>query len=368
MRTVARVAVKNYGGAGKNIRRAIELLGGPGEFAARGERILVKPNLLSPSRVEKAVTTHPLVVEAVLEILSDIGAKAFVGDSPGFGGAKLAAKVSGISEVLKRHGVPLVDLGASGVNTVSGDVFKNIELSREALEADRIWNLPKWKTHSMMGLTLGVKNLYGLVPGTKKVAGHMKVGKDVDAFGLMMLDLWKIFRPTITILDGITAMEGPGPGSGRPIDRGLILASRDAPSLDWEAARLSGFTPGMVPTVDMSIKKGILDVSAIKITGDMADPMRFEPAPGSPSDFSIVPGPIKRLARKILSPAPSFNRDPCVECGVCVEACPSFALTLARPPSVDVKKCIRCYCCQELCPHGAVTIGRPFAFFARGKK
>ncbi len=357
MTRVAVVAAPDYAGAAHAVRRALDLLGGPERFADRGETVLVKPNLLAPRKAETAVTTHPAVVDAVLGILADLGARAVVADSPGLGTARRAAQVSGVAAVCRRHGVEVVDLADGPVAVAHGRVYKAVSVSARVLEADRVWNLAKWKTHTMMGLTLGVKNLFGCVPGRRKVRLHFRAGRTPETFAQHLLDLEGVIRPAVTLLDGIVAMEGPGPGRGRPIDRGLVLASPDAPALDWVAARLSGFRPDDVPTVAVSRRTGRISPDRIRVVGDPAAPVRFRPAPGSPCDWRL-PAPLRSLARALTAPLPRFDADTCTGCGVCVEGCPAQALAPGAPPRFSPRQCIRCYCCQELCPTGAAWVPR----------
>ncbi|MBI5016478.1 MAG: DUF362 domain-containing protein [Deltaproteobacteria bacterium] len=355
MTVVARVVCPDYDRVDDALRRALEFLGDQGPFAAPGEPVLLKPNLLAPYPAAAAVTTHPAVLDALLSAACDLGARPVVADSPGFGSAERVARVSGILAVCRRHGAPLLDLGVGEVRRASGRTYRDLELAREALEARWLWNLPKWKTHTMMGLTLGVKNLYGCVPGKRKVAGHFRAGRSVDSFARSLLDLWDLLKPALTVLDGVVAMEGAGPSRGRPIVRGLLLASSDAPALDWEAARLSGFDPRDVPTVRLCLAQGRVRPERVEVCGDPAEPLRFEPAAGSPCDFSL-PGPLKRLLAGVLSPAPRFDARLCTGCAACCEACPAGALTPGAPPEFSQERCVRCYCCQELCPSGAVRV------------
>ncbi len=356
---VVRVACPDYRDAGDAFRRCLELLtgAGAGPFAAPGEPVLLKPNLLAPHPPEAAVTTHPAVVEAALAAAADLGAKAVVADSPGLGSAQRVARAAGIAEACRRHGVPLVDLGRGEAAEVAGATFRGLTVAREALEARWLWNLPKWKTHTMMGLTLGVKNLYGCVPGKRKIAEHFRAGRDRGAFARLLLDLETLLQPTLTVLDGVVAMEGPGPSRGRPVPRGLLLASPDAAALDAEAARLSGFAPGAVPTVQASLDTGRLAPARVRVLGDPAEVRRLAPAPGSPADW-VAPRLIKRLVRGAVSPAPRFATATCTGCGVCRQACPAHALGPGTPPELAEGACIRCYCCQELCPSGAVDVSR----------
>jgi ferredoxin len=140
------------------------------------------------------------------------------------------------------------------------------------------------------------------------------------------------------------------------VERSLILASSDAPALDLVACKLSGFSQRTVPTVKNSVARRLVDPKKIEVVGDEAKVMKFRPAPGSPTDFAVIPRPVRAMLRSTLSPVPKFNTEFCVGCHVCVRACPVDSLTHTTPPRVIKRDCIRCYCCQELCPHAAVAV------------
>ncbi|TLN24880.1 DUF362 domain-containing protein [bacterium] len=360
MSVVSRAAARDYSQASEAVRKAVDLLGGAGRFASWGEEVIIKANMLSAHAPEDAVTTHPAVVEALIELAMEAGARPVVADSPGIGSAARVAKKCGILEVCQRHGVELRDLGTGGVSVLHGKTFRNIELSREVVEGKRIWNAAKWKTHAMTGMTLGVKNLYGCVPGATKVVSHFRAGRDREAFAALLVDIYQLIKPSLTVLDGITAMEGPGPSQGTPIHRGLILASSDAHALDWEAVRLSSFSPDAVPTIAVALANGLFDPDSLEVLGDEAKVMKFKGAPGSHVSFGILPAPVKKFLKKVITPAPKFDKRLCNGCGTCSAACPSKAITNGTPARVKEPLCIRCYCCQELCPRGAVWIPKLF--------
>ncbi len=134
-----------------------------------------------------------------------------------------------------------------------GEPFKKIEIARDALEADVLINLPKLKTHSQMLLTLGVKNLFGCIVGFGKPQWHLRAGVDREVFATLLVRIYQAIRPKLTILDGILAMEGEGPGrGGQPKELGFLLGSADAVALDVAVCRLLGLGEDVLLTNKMA--------------------------------------------------------------------------------------------------------------------
>lgn len=346
----------------KSVAESIELLGGISSFIKRGEKVLLKPNLLSAKPIEKAVTTHPAIIESVIRLVKDAGAKPFIGDSPGIGSAGQVAAKSGIKEVADRYGVDIVNLSEGiPVENPKGKVFKRFDVSRAALEADAIINIPKLKTHAMMTMTLGVKNLFGCVPGKRKVSWHFEAGHDKLAFAKMLVELYQLLNPRLTVLDGIVGMEGDGPGSGTPREMGVIAASADAVAMDMIIGRMVGLEPGEVPTTEAAMELGIgeTDTEGVEVVGDAAG-MVFEdfklPETTEPRFVSWLPNFIKKHMDQALTSRPVVLYDLCKECSICVNACPPQAMQITDKLRIDYDHCIRCYCCHELCPEGAIDI------------
>ena len=177
---------------------SVELLGGMGSFVSPGERILLKPNLLAEKPAEAAVTTHPAVVEAVISLVKEAGATPVVGDSPGLGSATKNANRCGIGDVCRATGTEFVEFTeAVMVENPASHTFKRLEIAREVLDVDGIINLPKLKTHVQMNLTLGVKNLFGCVPGKRKPQWHLTAGIDSLHFAAMILDLYLYLKAQV---------------------------------------------------------------------------------------------------------------------------------------------------------------------------
>jgi uncharacterized protein (DUF362 family)/Pyruvate/2-oxoacid:ferredoxin oxidoreductase delta subunit len=343
----------------RGLRRAIDLIGGMGNFVRRGDRVLLKPNLLYGKAPEKAVTTHPFIVKGVIKIVLQEGGIPFIGDSPSIGSLSRAAEKSGIKRVADEMNCPLVEFEEPALpQEGEGKFFKQLEIDRAVWGADVIINLPKWKTHGMMLLTLGVKNLFGCIPGYKKVLSHLKAGDDPKIFARMLVDLYRAVQPSLTILDGVVGMEGNGPGSGDPIAIGLILAATDPLCLDQIVCDLLGIPRKTLLTNRVAFEQG-MGRDDIEVFGEKVEEVRlpeFKFPPPCPPDWNL-PGFLRRALKSALTSKPICKEETCESCDQCVGVCPAKALTRKTEGLVfDYGKCIRCFCCQEVCPAGAISI------------
>jgi uncharacterized protein (DUF362 family) len=213
-----------------------------------GSRVLLKPNLLSPARLEEAVLAHPLVVRAAVEYVLARKATPVVFDSPAMGSFEKILRDGCIRAALEGFDVTCRSFQAS--ETVDlGPHFGEVDLAREALEADVIINLPKLKTHGQMLLTLGVKNLFACVVGYRKPEWHTLAGIDKAMFARLLVLIARRIRPAFMILAGVLAIEGEGPGKGGvPRHIGILMGSREPLALDLSVCRMLGISPAMVPT------------------------------------------------------------------------------------------------------------------------
>ena len=234
----------------------LEPLGGMAAFVKPGNRVLLKPNLLTGSRPTKECTTRPELVRAVAEMVIAVGGNPFLGDSPAFGSAKGVAIANGLLPILAELNLPLVEFHGQRYQTVN-DNFNHLLLSKEAMSADVVINLPKVKSHLQLTLTLGVKNLFGCVPGKMKAWWHLEAGKDANKFGEMLVETARAINPTLTILDGIIGHEGNGPSAGEPRNLEILAASSNVFALDRAMLEILQVAPAQVPTVAASQRLGI---------------------------------------------------------------------------------------------------------------
>ncbi|WKZ33440.1 MAG: DUF362 domain-containing protein [Thermodesulfobacteriota bacterium] len=345
----------------KAVEDAVGLLGGIESFVRRGERILVKPNLLAAKPRDAAVTTHPEVVRAVLALVKEAGATPVIGDSPGFGSARAVAKKCGVLDIAEEMGVEIIELSTLVIaENPGGHTFRRLEVAKEAIECDGIVNLPKLKTHVQMYLTMAVKNLFGCVPGKLKPQWHLSAGVESRYFADMLLDLSLYLAPRLTVMDGVVAMQGNGPGSGEPRELGLIFAGRDCVKMDSTAASVLGASWRDVPILRAASKRG-LECRPERVAVSGEDPARlrirdFVFPPQSNVNFAAgFPGFLDRSLRKALTSRPHVDDKNCTLCGVCVGVCPAGVMEKTSRIEIEYDRCIRCYCCQELCPEGAIS-------------
>lgn len=234
----------------------LEPLGGMSAFVKKGDRVLLKPNLLTAGRVGKECITRPEIVYCVAQLVIEAGGKPFFGDSPAFGSARGVAEANGYLPLMEELNIPIVEFHGQRYETQS-KAFNHLRLSKEAMEADVVINLPKVKSHMQLTLTMGVKNLFGCVPGKMKAWWHMEAGKDEQRFGEMLVETARAINPDLTIADGIIGHEGNGPSGGEPRQLNVLGASADVFALDRSIVDMLNVDPALVPTVAASQRLGI---------------------------------------------------------------------------------------------------------------
>jgi len=218
---------------------------GPGWAA--GKSVLLKPNLVEPSREAPHINTHPLVVRAAAEVFRRLGAReVVVGEGQGHcRDAEYVLEQSGLGRVLDEAGLDFIDLNHDDVFSVPNAMkfthWKRLTLPAALRRADIVVSMPKMKTHHWAGVTLAMKNLFGVMPGVvygwpKNVLHHAGIPESI-------LDINAAVRPHLAIVDGIIGMEGDGPILGTPRKAGLLVMGTNLPAVDATTARLMGLDP-----------------------------------------------------------------------------------------------------------------------------
>jgi uncharacterized protein (DUF362 family)/NAD-dependent dihydropyrimidine dehydrogenase PreA subunit len=323
-----------------------------GDRIYKNIRVLIKPNLLSPAKPESAILTHPLIVRAVTEYVLEKGARPQIADSPAVGSFERVLKEGGYKD-----GFSALDAAFKPFRTTVkvdiGDPFGRIDIARRAVEADVVINLAKLKTHTQMLLTLGVKNLFGCIVGLKKPEWHLRSGVDRKMFARLLVQIYQAINPAITLVDGILALEGQGPGRrGTPRHLGVLVGSSSGLAADMAICQMLGIDPDKLSTNKAARELGVMD-DAIGFIGDIPNVSNFKLPQLGPLTFG--PKAFQKFMRQHLVQRPVVDQKLCRMCGECWKFCLAGAITpYEEIIDFDYDRCIRCYCCVEVCPHGAM--------------
>ena len=330
-----------------------------------GKKILLKPNILSDDDPVMATTTHPVVVEAVIRYLQSRGATVFVGDSPTLDTRKFTGKKCGIRQVVDKCGATWVRFNDTAIFRKIG--ASEIKITALITKVDLIISLSKLKNHELMIFSGAMKNIFGFVPAFNKAIQHVKY-PDRNKLGKFFVDLEEVIKPHFHIMDGIIALEGPGPGNGYPKKVNILLASVNPLALDIIASRIVGYNPLEIPTNKIALERGLLlkNIDDIIIKGTDPDTIvvrdfkRIHKGGEAGIIFKYFKKKIPFLRR--FNERPVFNSRLCIGCSKCIDICPvkilHFDIRRKNRVLVNDAKCIHCYCCHEVCRERAIEIKR----------
>jgi uncharacterized protein (DUF362 family) len=213
----------------------------------KGKRILLKPNLVEPHKSLSHINTHPLVVRGAVEAFLYLGAASVVvAEGPGHRHDSLfVLEESGLADVLYEDRIPFHDL-----NTLEGVAMPNLggqtnlttlTFPRMVQEVDWVVSLAKMKTHHWAGVTLSMKNFFGVMPGN--YYGWPKNVLHQAGISQSILDINATLKPHLAIVDGVIGMEGDGPIMGNPVHAGALVMGRNLPAVDATCCRIMGINP-----------------------------------------------------------------------------------------------------------------------------
>ncbi len=341
------------------VNKSVDLIGGWEKYIQKGDKVLIKPNMLTAAAPEKAITTHPEVVRAVIRAVKRMGAYPSVGDSPGISNVKTTAEKTGILEVCEEEDIPyLLFRHSKDYACPDGKFMKQFHLVNKLAEFDKVISVAKMKTHVFMGVTGAVKNLFGCIVGTHKAQFHLRMQNHSD-FAHVMVDLYYTVNPVLNIIDGVTAMEGQGPMSGDIINPKMIIAGANGFAVDLVMTDKMGFAAEKMPIAAAAISQNRAPhLSDIEVVGDATERQFHFAQPHTYKSMkdTYVPKFILKLGQNQLTSRPVINNN-CIGCGRCKHHCPAKAITIQdKKAHIDYSKCIRCYCCQELCEHQGVDL------------
>ena len=347
-----------------SVRKSLDLVGGISSFIKEGDKVLIKPNLLSATTPDTGVDTHPEFARAVIKIVKETGAKIYLGDGPSVWGrpqdVDLVYEKSGMKSLAYEEGVNLVRFNKVIMKS-------SYPFTSWVDECDRIISLPKFKTHDLMTLTGAIKNLFGLIPGLYKTELHRRALKAED-FSKILVDIYSIVKPTLSIVDGVVSMEGDGPASGGQLrNLGLIIASSDGVALDSVLSTIMGLKPEDILSTREAGRRGLGNtrLDNIEISGEeIKDLIIRDYKLPQVSLLKRTPKPFLQLAKGLFRFRVKINYSKCKKCQLCIKGCPVQAIELQdNKIKVNHTKCVLCLCCKEICPEGAVVLSK--SIFAR---
>lgn len=330
--------------------------------------VAVKPNLLTAAVPEKGLTTHPVIFHEIVRIIKEGGGIPVLVESPAFLPLARVLKKNGYTEIIEKEKIRVGDtLKTALIKNSGSEKFKVFEVAADFAEADFVINLPKMKTHGLTYFTGAVKNYFGLIHGLEKSKFHFRADNP-DSFASFLVDLYTALINSkgkgafLNIMDGITGLEGEGPGaSGKPVNSSILIAGIDAVAVDAVAVKAAGLDEKKVLTSIYAGERkiGVNDISRIEITSNPFTDFnkRFRP----PAARSGVTGwPFSSpLFKNALIEKPVPMPDKCTLCYQCRSICPADAISKSsdeKIPLYNYSKCIRCYCCMEICPEGAIEL------------
>lgn len=346
----------------KNCRPAVEQALDAFPVAVRGRKVLIKVNGMAGMEPEEGAITHPQILSALVAVLEQRGAaEIMVGDNPGityYGRNQVAFAESGLLDAAGGH---YVNIGKQARPVAfHPDFIEKVFPSTAVLDADVVISVPKFKTHARVGLSVGLKNNFGILPGAQKSNLHHRTATPVN-FARMLVEVFRVRPPDLFIVDAVLAAQGIGPYSQDLRYLGLIIAADNAVALDATCARMMGLEPDQVPLLRFAQQAGL--GSYAREETEVQGP--FSPIPGfttPPSDLFTSTEPIKYSGGMAETPAyrPRVEASRCDGCRICADDCPAGALTMSNgQPRVGPSLCVPCFCCQEACPQQAISLALP---------
>ncbi|MCC9294907.1 DUF362 domain-containing protein [Clostridium sp. WLY-B-L2] len=285
--------VKTNGNAEKDIdaavRKSVEMIGGLKDIIRPGNIVLINPNLVAPGkdRLSGAVTRYE-VCKSIADITKELGAEPIIAESSAAGVDTEKVMEFGGYDKLRERGYKVVDLKRSTrekIKCENGKIVQVLESWELVAKADVIISVPVMKTHDQTEVTLGIKNLKGLIHDSQKKRFHQ--------LGVMqgVVDINQCLKPKLTIIDGIVGQEGLGPIFGDPVKLGLIIASKDPVAADSVGSAIMGYDPNDIKITKFAYERGLgeMNLDKIDIKGESIESVKHRFKRASETELEGVP-------------------------------------------------------------------------------
>jgi uncharacterized protein (DUF362 family) len=235
------------------------------------DKVLIKVNFITTKTWDTGATTDPIVVEAIIKKLEDLPVKVYVVESDAtLTNADKAFEATGMKDMCSRYSVEWLNLRhvkeRVKLRVPNGAALKSITVPR-IVTTSAVISAAKMKTHSNTGVTLGMKNMFGLLPDKFKGKYHLR------GISKVVVDINTVLRPALTIIDGFVGMEGRGPMDGTPVQMNLIIAGADPVATDATACRAMGFNPYEITHIRKAHEKD-LGSSEAQILGEKLETVK----------------------------------------------------------------------------------------------
>lgn len=329
--------------------------------------VFIKLNLVGAFDPSMGITTHPIVLKAVIDIIKNKTNNIIVGDNPATKDQIVAMKKCGIYDIVKEYNCKILEATTfTKITNHHPQVYSTFEVSKQMIDADVLINIPKLKTHTLAYMTVAQKNFFGLIYGLNKSAWHVKASNPLE-FGNAINDLYGALlesykdKTILHICDGILGLEGEGPSAGgTPIKSNILLASYDAVALDRVACEIAKLDQSKLFITNLATERkyGEGNLKNINIIGNTLEDfkdIKFKAPKDSLSHIGLKILKIKPL-RNLLLEHPKIDKNKCIKCGECAKICPPKTMKFNKNAFPHLKniQCIRCWCCAEVCPKNAI--------------
>jgi uncharacterized protein (DUF362 family)/ferredoxin len=361
------------------VTNAVDLIGGLSSMISEGDTVLIKPNFIREEPSFTGTTTNIEVVKAIVKLVKKASAIPVVGEASGNQyDTEAIFENLGLREALRD--VKILDLDRDEIVNVKiegAEALKEVGVAKTVLEADFVIGVPLLKTHMTTNITIGMKNMMGVLPQREKWKMHM------SGLHQALVDLNRLVKPDLVIVDGIVGMEGLGPTIGSPVQMDLILAGNDVVAVDTVGAAVMGFGSEEVEHLILAGRDGlgVNNLDDIEVRGERVKdvtrpfkrPFRSSLGPGilfvwgnfqyrfgtfMLSRFGYDIRPLLMILPNIYVAKPKIRKQLCNKCAECVTVCRTKALTMKDYPSIDYSKCSKCLRCVQHCPEDAFSLSR----------
>jgi len=330
--------------------------------------VLLKPNLLGAYPPDRAITTHPNLVAAVIEVLKDHDIKISLMDNPGGTvNAMRAYQLTGMESLVKLYEITLINPVKIGIYTYNMNAKYTV--NKAFIDAEAIINLAKLKTHMYTLFTGAIKNFYGIIPGLAKSNLH-RLAPNPTKFAEIVVDIYEVIKDKVVfnLIDGIIGMDGDGPSTGDVKKFDIILGSKNAIAVDYFASRFMGYDPEKIPITRIAAERLGLKYDEFHLSSEFDENYvlpncNIQASKRKNRILNLLSVPLKGFVKRFFWTIPYFEPQKCVQCKACVKFCPGKALSLEEndlAPKIDPQKCILCMCCIEICPEHAVSLKKSF--------